>query len=104
MSSLNRPRVGECRVDIRGYRNYLLGRLVDQATEKRCSVFRRRRRNLRINMLRDLFDGKKNCKDQAEDAVRVMENNFMGADLDNIGSLDRGGRARRTGRGRADSA
>jgi hypothetical protein len=27
--------VGECRVDLCGYRNYLMGSLVDQATEKR---------------------------------------------------------------------
>jgi hypothetical protein len=52
----HRP-VGECRVDLRGYRNYLLGSLVDQAAEKRRGFFGRSLRDLRVNMLRDFFDG-----------------------------------------------
>jgi hypothetical protein len=96
-----RPPVGECRIDVRGYRTYLLGSLVDQATEKRCRVFRRRRCDLRKNMLRDLFDGEEDGKDQAED--RVMENNFVGGDLEGIGSPHCRGGERRTGRRRANS-
>ena len=74
----------------------------DQVGEKRCGLFRRSPRDLRVNVLRDLFDGKKDWKDQAE--VRVMENNFMGGDLKEVGSPQSCGRQRRTGFGRADPA
>ena len=67
MSSLNsRSPVGECRVDICGYRNDFSGNRVDQATEKRRRFFGRSRRDLRINMLRDLFNGEKDWKDHAD--------------------------------------
>jgi hypothetical protein len=82
-----RSPVGECRMHFGADRNDLFGGLSDQVDEKRCGLFRRSRRDLRINVFRDLFDGKKDWKDQAEDAVRVMENNFMGGDLKAIGSF-----------------
>ena len=81
----SRSPVGERRPDICSNRNDLSGELSDQVDEKRCGLFRRSRRDLRINVFRDLFDGKKDGKDQAE--VRVMENNFMGGDLKAIGSF-----------------
>jgi hypothetical protein len=38
-------------------RNDLFGGLSDQVDEKRRCLFRRSRRDLRINVFRDLFDG-----------------------------------------------
>jgi hypothetical protein len=57
-----RSPVGKCWVDVGSYGNNPLGRLVDQASDKRRGVFRRSPRDLRINMLRDLFDGENDWK------------------------------------------
>ena len=52
-----RSPVGERRMHFGADRNDLFGGLSDQVVEKRCRVFRRSRRDLRINVFRDLFDG-----------------------------------------------
>jgi hypothetical protein len=54
-----RSPVGECRADVRRYRNDLLRGLVDQATEKLGCFFRCRLGDLPINVFRDFFDGEK---------------------------------------------
>ena len=82
-----RSLVGECRMDVRTYCNNLLWKLVDQATEKRRGVFRRSLCDLRINVLRDLFDGKEDWKAQAEDVVGVTEDNFIGGDFKGVGPV-----------------
>jgi hypothetical protein len=71
-----RSPVGERRMHFSADRNDLFGGLSDQVGEKCRCAFRRSPRDLRVNVLGDLFDGKKDWKDQAE--VRVMEKNFMG--------------------------
>jgi hypothetical protein len=48
-----RSPVGECRKDIRSNRNDLFRALSDQVDEKRCRVFRRSYRDLRIKMARN---------------------------------------------------
>lgn len=53
----SRSPVGERRMHFGADRNDLFGGLSDQVDEKRRCLFRRSRRDLRVNVLRDLFDG-----------------------------------------------
>ena len=52
-----RSPVGERQMQFGADRNDLFGGLSDQVDEKRRCLFRRSRRDLRINVFRDLFDG-----------------------------------------------
>ena len=76
-----RSPVGECRKDIRSNRNDLFRGLSDQVDEKRCRVFRRSYRDLRINVFRDLFDGEEYLNVYGDDVARIPQGNFIGGDL-----------------------
>ena len=54
--------VGERRIDVCSDRNDLFRELSDQVDEKSHGVFRCSRRDLRINVFRDLFDGEKDLE------------------------------------------
>ena len=80
--------VGECRKDIRSNRNDLFRGLSDQVDEKRCRVFRRSYRDLRINVFRDLFDGEESPQTaHGDDVARIPQGNFIGGDLKAVGSF-----------------
>src|SRR5208337_1230461 len=103
MSSSNpASRAGERRVNISRNRIDPFGKLSDQAGEKLRRVFRRSCRDRCINVLRDLFDREEDFTDYA-DAV-VVEDDFMGGDLEGVRSSQGGRSEGRTGRGRADPA
>jgi hypothetical protein len=79
--------VGECRMDVCSNRKDLFGKLSDQVDEKRCRVFRRSYRDLRINVFRDLFDGEEYLNGYGDDVARIPQGNFIGGDLKAVGSF-----------------
>lgn len=99
-----RSPVGEYWVDVRGYRNNLLGKVVNQAGKECCGVSRITVCHLRIKVSRDLFDGEKDRVDDAKVGFIVTEDNVVGSDLKDARSPQGGGGERRTDRGRPDPA